>query len=418
MSGRAQRFLGLGLLLSVILVVVGFQVLRGDDGGGGGNDTQTGDEGDEAVVVRGVIGGEKEGVLANPEVRQILLDRYGLTVEAATLGSLDMVEGDQSDRDYLWPSSEVALERYREQQPGGRVTADVIFNSPIVIYTWKPIADALVGQELVTDTNGVLTADLPGLIDLVNRDTPWSSLGVDVYSSVSVVTTDPVRSNSGAMFAGLLANTLNGGRVADETTIEVLLPQIDRFYDRLGYLEGGSGDLFNQFLTTGMGAKPMIVGYESQLIEFSLANEEARALIRDQLRVLYPEPTVWSSHPLIALTASGERLLAALKDVDIQRIAWERHGFRSGLPGVRSDPAALDVVGVPTTVEAVIPMPRPAVMARIVQTLRSPSGQPAVGVGTPVAVLPAVVRTRAKQRRRVARFGGATGVGGDWGWNP
>ena len=39
-------------------------------------------------------------------------------------------------------------------------------------------------------------------------------------------------------------------------------------------MESSSSDLFDQFLKTGMGAKPLIAGYESQLLEFAVQEPE------------------------------------------------------------------------------------------------------------------------------------------------
>ena len=52
-------------------------------------------------------------------------------------------------------------------------------------------------------------------------------------------TTDPVRSNSGNMFAGLLANVLVGG-VADERSVEAVLPRLKAIFEKLGYMESVS----------------------------------------------------------------------------------------------------------------------------------------------------------------------------------
>lgn len=188
------------------------------------------------------------------------------------------------------------------------------------------------------------------------------------------------------MFAGLLANVLNGGEVVNGSTIEPALPQVRAFFARLGFMEQSSGDLFQQYLTTGMGAKPIIVGYESQLVEFSLENAAYEGQLKDQVRILYPTPTVWSSHPLIARTAAGVRLLDALKDPQIQKLAWERHGFRSGLIGVQNDPKVLKVVGIPADIASVIDMPGADVMDRIIQALGAvpPNG----AASTPVALAP------------------------------
>jgi len=74
---------------------------------------------------------------------------------------------------------------------------------------------------------------------------------------------------------------------------------------------------------------------------------------------------VWSSHPLIPLTAEGERLRDALLDDEIQQIAWERHGFRSGTFSGQEDPSTLDFVGIPAEIDSVVQMPSPAVMAQV-----------------------------------------------------
>ena len=59
--------------------------------------------------------------------------------------------------------------------------------------------------------------------------------------------------------------------------------------------------------------------------------------------------------------------------MSIQRLAWERHGFRSGLIGAQNDPAVLQVVGVPrTSVQTAQPIPRAGVMDTIVRGLGGP----------------------------------------------
>ena len=58
------------------------------------------------------------------------------------------------------------------------------------------------------------------LTDLMLADTSWADIGLpELYGSVSVDTTDPVKSNSGNVYAGLLANVLNGGETVDETSV-------------------------------------------------------------------------------------------------------------------------------------------------------------------------------------------------------
>jgi len=49
------------------------------------------------------------------------------------------------------------------------------------------------------------------------------------------------------------------------------------------------------------------------------------------VRILYPEPTIYADHPILALDANAVKLIEAMKDPDIQKIAWQRYGFRSGV---------------------------------------------------------------------------------------
>ena len=45
--------------------------------------------------------------------------------------------------------------------------------------------------------------------------------------------------------------------------------------------------------------------------------------------IVYPTPTVWSTHTLMALDEKGGTLLNLLKTPAVQKLAWERHGFRA-----------------------------------------------------------------------------------------
>lgn len=321
-------------------------------------------------TVKGYMGGEKTGFLANPEIQRILRDRYRLQVDATPLGSLDMVRADTTNLDFLWPSNEVALELYKEQH-GGTAKSDLIFNSPIVFYSWDVVTDALVQKGIVKPEGAIYYIDnMPQLAQDLVSDKPWSEMGLpQLFGNFSIISSDPTKSNSGNMFAGLFANMLLGGKVADTSTIEEVLPQVKGYYTSLGYLEPGSGDVFKRFLRAGVGDKPIIVGYESQLIEFSIQNEANRDEILKRIRIIYPRPTVWSSHPLIILTPNGDALSKALQDPEIQKIAWEQHGFRSGLIGIQNDPKVLNIIGVPASITSVMPLPRPQVMERLIQYL-------------------------------------------------
>ena len=45
-----------------------------------------------------------------------------------------------SDIEFLWPSSQVALELYRMTRDNASVKSDIIFSSPIVLYSWNIVS--------------------------------------------------------------------------------------------------------------------------------------------------------------------------------------------------------------------------------------------------------------------------------------
>ena len=301
-------------------------------------------------------------------LQDILRDRYRLVIDYAKAGSIDMVTDDAEGRDFLFPSNQTALELYK-QVHGDPVKSEIILNTPIVLYTRSAVAQALVDSGLAAVTNGVYTVDMENLTETIEAGTTWEEIGLpQLYGSVSVGTTDPTKSNSGNMFAGLLANTLCGG-VADESNLAEILPRLQNIFQKLGYMESSSSDLFDQFLKTGMGAKPLIAGYENQLLEFAVENPDTWEQIKGDIVIMYPTPTVWSSHVYIALDEAGTAGIDALLDEDIQRLAWEKHGFRTGVYDTPTDAARFGVSGIAEELTQVAPMPDANTMDRIIKAL-------------------------------------------------
>ncbi|MBV6633917.1 MAG: substrate-binding domain-containing protein [Alphaproteobacteria bacterium] len=364
-----RRHMGFGLLAAGIGGTAAYSVL--DQGGDFG--ALIGTSHGDPVDLWGFIGGEKSDFVRNPEITRILDRTYGINLDARRAGSVEMVRdpGLFSQRpDFLWPSSAVMVQMARQSGVGVR-RDQVIFNSPIVIYSWLPIAQALVASGIAEErAPDFFVVDPASLIDAVTGGKAWSALGIDqLFGQVIVSSTDPTKSNSGFMFAGLVANLLSGG-VATPDSIGGHLDTLDDLFERMGYKEHSSGKLWDSFLNEGMGGRPMVVGYENQLIEFVLGQPEAWARIKNSpMRpvTLYPEPTVYSAHPLISLNEPADRLIAALEDDAVQSLAWSAHGFRGKLGGAGS--ADLGIAGVPQQLNQIAPMPDAAVMMTILERL-------------------------------------------------
>src|ERR1700760_1786117 len=108
------------------------------------------------IRLKGIIGSEKNNFLENARVKQILKNKYGLTIEYTRAGSIEMVsEPVKEDIDFLWPSSQVALEIFKTTQAPRLVKSELVFNSPIVIYSWDIVVKALRTQGIVKTIDSV-----------------------------------------------------------------------------------------------------------------------------------------------------------------------------------------------------------------------------------------------------------------------
>lgn len=327
----------------------------------------------------GFLGGEKQAFLDDPDVVNAI-SRFGLSLDARVAGSVEMVREKSllsQNPQFLWPSSSIMVDLAR--QNGVSVRRDqVVLNSPIVVYSWQPVADGLMKAGIVSKTAaGNYELDLKVLLEAVLARKTWASLGVDaLYGQTRIVSTDPNRSNSGFMFAGLTLNLLADG-VADVAALSQFGPPTKAIFASMGLKSSSSGKLFDQYLAGGLGAEPMVVGYENQLIEWILADparwERVNGGAGAKPVALYPRPTAYAAHPLIVIAPEADRLLEVLMEPSLQELAWTRHGFRGPLGSV-SGAAHNAIAGlVPADISAVLPLPSADVMLRLLELLASPS---------------------------------------------
>jgi hypothetical protein len=100
-------------------------------------------------------------------------------------------------------------------------------------------------------------------------------------------------------------------------------------FAKQGFQESSSAGPFEDYLLIGMGKSPLVFIYESQFLE-----KAVQKALRPEMRLMYPNPTIFTKHILVPLSENGRKfgeLIAT--DPNIQRIA-AKHGYRS------NDPAA------------------------------------------------------------------------------
>ncbi|PLS30122.1 Bacterial extracellular solute-binding protein [Bifidobacterium margollesii] len=361
MNISKSKVVGLAALLAVVLIIGGTVVFRNWQ-------TQNAPTPVETQSVTGYLGGEKISLFEDGEFTKLAAS-HGMNVDYRKAGSLSMMEADRKDMDYLFPSSKAAVE-YGKAKGIDTSRADIVFNSPIVLYTHRQVADGLVKTGLMSKDGDVYHMDMAKAVNAMKANKTWADVGWSAgYGQFRIDSTDPVKSNSGNEYAALVATVLNGGQPATSASIDRDRASIKAIFDKSGWMETSSEDSFNQFLTLGVGSKPMMVGYESQILDLAVNQPDAWKQVKSDIVLVYPTPTVWSTHMLIPLDAKGEKLLDLLKSQDVQKFAWEHHGFRSA-NYVGTDPIKrFGVSGTVDQIPAVSELPNNDAMQKLLNVL-------------------------------------------------
>ena len=310
---KKEVFIAIGIFVLIILVAICAKYYMDNKPVEGQIDLST------LKKVYVATGGGKEDFLADEQVVRLLQQKYGLDVVYDSWSNGKMIVNplkrkdgsdydlmfcsDQRFYDYykLWPdTSKGEAERYNVLDGG------LILNTPIVIYSWAPVVDALEKENIVTETDGVYyITDMDKLLTYILEGKKWSDIGVNMlYGSINIDSTDPVTSSPGATYYGLLLSIMCGGTVTD-TNIEENLPKLKEFYEKSGYMNNTPADLFERYLKTGVGGEPMIVDYEKSIIEFANSNPDGWEQVKDDIRILYPTPTIWNSHSIATFSEAG-----------------------------------------------------------------------------------------------------------------
>lgn len=356
-----KKIIGIILFIALILIIVALNYVKksADDAT---IDDITKKYGDLKTVTI-ATGGGKEDLLADERVNEIIKSKYGLDpiYDSWSNGKLivnDLVREDGSKYDLMFCSDQRFYDYYRLAPDKSKGEADrynvlaggLTLNTPIVIYSWDKVVDSLISEGIVTEREGVFyITDMDKLLQYILEGKKWSDIGLDLYGTINIASTDPVTSSPGATYYGLLLSIMCGGNVT-ESSMQENLPKLKEFYEKSGYMNNTPADLFERYLKTGMGGEPMIVDYEKSIVEFATSNPDGFAQVKDNIRILYPEPTIWNSHCIAAFTDEGVEYNKVWEDQEIGQIAWDKYGFRTGVTGGTYDVSGLGINGIPSVI--------------------------------------------------------------------
>ena len=224
----------IGIIIFVVLigVIIGIKALADNDSPLIGGTT----------TVYVATGGGKEDFLADKDVIKILKNKYHLNViydtwsngktitkplirESVGLGNQNIINrmgnGEKfeilsegvSKYDALFTSDQRFYDYYKlspnkEAGEADRYTVlngGLTLNTPIVIYSWGSVVDALIKEGIVTNQDGVYyITDMNKLMNYILEGKKWSDIGLPLYGTINIASTDPVSSSPGATYYGLL----------------------------------------------------------------------------------------------------------------------------------------------------------------------------------------------------------------------
>ena len=314
------------------------------------------------VSARGLIGSEKETFFADPRVVAALA-KQGITVTVEKAGSRAIAgRYDASKYDFGFPSGAPAAAQLRAQAKAASVFNP--FYTPMVLASWRPIAEILVANKIAERQGDIYyVVDLPALMSLIEKGTRWRDLkGSQAFATgkaVLVNSTDVRTSNSAAMYLALASYLANNQQIVQsQEDVDRVLPSVVPLFLRQGLQEQSSAGPFEDYLALGMGKAPLLMAYESQMIEFWLKNPEKADRSKSDMVLMYPKPTVFSKHVLVPYTPAGARLGAALESDPALRALAHEYGYRTGgaekgpelwtQRGIKAPDVLVDVIDPPS----------------------------------------------------------------------
>lgn len=309
-------------LAAVLALAVGVALVFGTDNGPKNGSSNL-------VAVHGVIGSEKKAFFDDERVKAKLAE-HGLNVVHTSAGSRQIATlPDLTTNDFAFPSSAPAADRIGQNvSTKGSYS---VFSSPIVIATFKSVADVLAANGVVTDgPDGAKLFNVDAYLQLVNDGVRWDQLQNNTEYAASklvlVRTSDVRKSNSAAMFLSLTSYVANGNNVvATQEQASSVLGLASKPFIEQGYSDSTSEEPFEDYLSHGKGKTPMVVIYESQFLDRQMRGDGS---IADDMMLLYPNPDTLSKHTVVAFSDNGSKLGQLLEtDPTLIQLAAE-YGFR------------------------------------------------------------------------------------------
>ncbi len=377
----------LGIALAVILVVgIVILVFWGRVFGGGG--VLQPSAAPQLTVVNGVIGSEKKPFFDDPDVKKIFRQN-GVDVEVTTAGSRQIATSiDLKKYDFVFPSSAPAATKIEKES--GISTAYSPFYSPMAIATFQPIVQLLSAAGIAhQDASGTWIFDMQAYLKAVAAGTRWNQLpgAAAVYNSsrsMLISSTDIRSSNSAGMYLAMASYVANGDNVVSSSAQQdAIIDQMSGLFLSQGFSASSSEEPFDDYLSQGIGSKPMVMIYEAQYLGQEMSRTGANAITKDMV-LMYPSPTVLSKHTLIPITPSGDKVGQLLSsDPKLAKLAAQ-YGFRPADPSVFTATLEEHRIPIPETPVNIVEPPSYETLESMIEAISDRYDSAGLGSPTPL----------------------------------
>ncbi len=331
MNPTARRLAGL-LLAALLVIGIIAAIVWGTLSRSNPSDSATGTQNGPLTVVTGVIGSEKKPFFNDPQV-QAIFAKNGLDVQVTTAGSRQIATSvDLTKVDFVFPSSAPAAEKIKRET--GAKTVYAPFYSPMAIATFQPIVKLLEGAGIAyQDADSVWHLDVKKYLATVKAGTRWNELpgAAAAYPSsrsVLISSTDIRQSNSAAMYLSIASYVANGDEIVSSPAAQsAVIDDLSNLFLSQGFSASSSEEPFDDYLSQGIGSKPMVMVYEAQFLGRQMSDTGKSAISSDMV-LMYPDPTVFSKHTVVPLTSNGDLVGKLLTtDPELAKLA-ALYGFR------------------------------------------------------------------------------------------
>lgn len=313
----------------------------------------------KTTKLTGIITSEKENFFKDERVLAVF-KKNGLEVNYIRMASGNIAKAtnvnELQNADFVFPSGIQTAEKVKSNFKSSQ--AYNIFYSPMVIATWTPIVDILRTNGIMKKLGQYEAVDMEAFMKLGENGTRWkdlkSSQEYPVNKVALVYSTDSRYSNAAKMYITLNSYVLNKNNVVSTNEeVDNVLPTLKKIIQSQGNRESSSTNMMSDYMSIGRGKVPMMFAYESEFLENAFKNN---GLGKD-MKLVYPTPTVFTKHVLVALNPNAQVLVDLFKkDSELKKLAIE-YGFRfegdSGIVqkaksvGITIPEVVLDVIDPP-----------------------------------------------------------------------